>query len=83
VRRRSPSSSPAPRARQWPLLPAPLSRLPRPLPWTCARCCTAATRALGRAQELRAAAKQTSGDALRELVDEVCDLVALALEPSP
>jgi len=40
-------------------------------------------RALRRAQELRAAAKQTSGDALRELVDEVCDLVALALEPSP
>jgi len=40
-------------------------------------------RALLRAQELRAAAKQASGDALRELVDEVCDLVALALEPSP
>jgi chemotaxis protein histidine kinase CheA len=40
-------------------------------------------RALRRAQELRAAAKQTSGDALRELVEEVCDLVALALEPSP
>ena len=40
-------------------------------------------RALRRAQELRAAAKQASGDALRELVDEVCDLVALALEPSP
>jgi hypothetical protein len=39
-------------------------------------------RALGRAQELRAAAKQASGDALRELVEEVCDLVALALEPS-
>ena len=40
-------------------------------------------RALSRAQELRAAAKQTSGEALRELVEEVCDLVALALEPSP
>jgi hypothetical protein len=40
-------------------------------------------RALRRAQELREAAKQASGDALRELVDEVCDLVALALEPSP
>ncbi len=40
-------------------------------------------RALGRAQELRAAAKQASGDTLRALVDEVCDLVALALEPNP
>src|SRR3989475_646808 len=40
-------------------------------------------RALRRAQELRAVAKQTSGDALRELVEEVCDLVALALKPSP
>lgn len=40
-------------------------------------------RALSRAQELRAAAKQASGDDLRELVEEVCDLVALALEPSP
>ena len=40
-------------------------------------------RALSRAQELRAAAKQTSGEGLRELVEEVCDLVALALEPSP
>src|SRR6266571_4694790 len=40
-------------------------------------------RALKRAQELRAAARQASGDALRVLVEEVCDLVALALEPSP
>ena len=40
-------------------------------------------RALERAQELRAAAKQATGDSLRALVDEVCDLVALALEPSP
>ena len=40
-------------------------------------------RALKRAQELREAAKRTSGDALRALVDEVCDLVALALEPAP
>ena len=40
-------------------------------------------RALRRAEELRATAKQVSGDALRELVEEVCDLVALALEPSP
>jgi HPt (histidine-containing phosphotransfer) domain-containing protein len=40
-------------------------------------------RALQRAQELRATAQRTSGDALRTLVEEVCDLVALALEPSP
>ena len=40
-------------------------------------------RALARAQELRAAAKQASGDSLRALIEEVCDLVALALEPSP
>lgn len=40
-------------------------------------------RALKRAQELREVAKRTSGDALRALVDEVCDLVALALEPPP
>jgi hypothetical protein len=40
-------------------------------------------RALTRAQELRAAAQRASGDSLRALVDEVCDLVALALEPNP
>ena len=40
-------------------------------------------RALARAQELRAAARQATGDSLRALVDEVCDLVALALEPKP
>jgi HPt (histidine-containing phosphotransfer) domain-containing protein len=40
-------------------------------------------RALTRAQELREAAKRASGDALRALIEEVCDLVALALEPSP
>src|SRR6266700_8424536 len=40
-------------------------------------------RALQRANELRATAKRASGDELRALVDEVCDLVALALEPSP
>jgi len=40
-------------------------------------------RALARAQELRAAAKQASGDSLRALIEEVCDLVALALEPTP
>src|SRR5438105_1533102 len=40
-------------------------------------------RALARAQELRAAAKQATGDSLRTLVEEVCDLVALALEPNP
>jgi hypothetical protein len=40
-------------------------------------------RALERARELRAAAREASGDALRALVDEVCDLVALALEQHP
>jgi HPt (histidine-containing phosphotransfer) domain-containing protein len=40
-------------------------------------------RALARAQELRAAAHQASGDNLRALIEEVCDLVALALEPAP
>src|SRR5437763_6615938 len=40
-------------------------------------------RALARAQELRAAARQATGDSLLALVDEVCDLVALALEPNP
>jgi hypothetical protein len=39
--------------------------------------------ALARAQELRAKARLVSGDALHALVDEVCDLVALALEPGP
>ena len=39
--------------------------------------------ALARAQELRAAARVVSGDALRALIEEVCDLVALAIEPGP
>jgi chemotaxis protein histidine kinase CheA len=39
-------------------------------------------RALARAQELRRAAKGASGDELRALVEEVCDLVELALEPT-
>jgi hypothetical protein len=40
-------------------------------------------RALHRAQELREAAKRASGNELLALVEEVCDLVALALEPGP
>src|SRR6266581_1116971 len=40
-------------------------------------------RALQRAQELREAAKLPSGETLRALVEEVCDLVALAVEPPP
>lgn len=40
-------------------------------------------RALARAQELRARARLASGDALHELIEEVCDLVALAIEPGP
>ncbi|MGH7568341.1 MAG: hypothetical protein ACREL9_05105, partial [Gemmatimonadales bacterium] len=39
--------------------------------------------ALRRAQELRAEARTASGERLRALIDEVCDLVALALEPAP
>jgi chemotaxis protein histidine kinase CheA len=39
-------------------------------------------RALARAQELRRVAKGASGDELRALVEEVCDLVELALEPT-
>ena len=38
-------------------------------------------RARQRAQELREVAKRVSGDDLRAIVDEVCDLVVLALEP--
>ena len=38
------------------------------------------TRARERAQELREAAKRASGDSLRAIIDEVCDLVVLALE---
>src|SRR6266850_747621 len=38
-------------------------------------------RARQRVQELREAAKRTSGDALRAIIDEVCDLVVLAIEP--
>ena len=34
-----------------------------------------------RAQELREAAKRASGEALRAIIDEVCDLVVLAIEP--
>ena len=37
-------------------------------------------RARQRAQELREAAKRVSGDDLRAIIDEVCDLVVLALE---
>jgi chemotaxis protein histidine kinase CheA len=38
-------------------------------------------RALARARELREQAKRAPPEHLRELLDEVCDLVALALEP--
>ncbi|MGH7672734.1 MAG: hypothetical protein ACREMC_07530, partial [Gemmatimonadales bacterium] len=40
-------------------------------------------RARQRAQELRETAKRVSGDDLRAIIDEVCDLVVLALEPEP
>lgn len=38
-------------------------------------------RARQRAQELRETAKRVSGDQLRAIIDEVCDLVVLAIEP--
>ena len=38
-------------------------------------------RAQQRAQELRQEARTASGERLRALVEEVCDLVALAIEP--
>jgi len=38
-------------------------------------------RARQRAQELREAAKRIHGDGLRAIIDEVCDLVVLAIEP--
>ncbi len=38
-------------------------------------------RARQRAQELRAAAQRVNGDELRAIIDEVCDLVVLAIEP--
>jgi chemotaxis protein histidine kinase CheA len=38
-------------------------------------------RARARAQELREAAKRANSDALRAIIDEVCDLVVLAIEP--
>jgi hypothetical protein len=38
-------------------------------------------RARQRAQELRDAAKRASGEDLRAIIDEVCDLVVLAIEP--
>ena len=38
-------------------------------------------RARERVQELREAAKRASGDGLRAIIDEVCDLVVLAIEP--
>jgi hypothetical protein len=40
-------------------------------------------RARLRAQELREAAARVTGDGLRAIIDEVCDLVVLALEPEP
>lgn len=38
-------------------------------------------RARQRVQELRAAARRASGEQLRAIIDEVCDLVVLAIEP--
>ncbi len=66
-----------------PAAPAPGSPVPAPAAVDVRALLYRGDRALQRANELRAAAKRASGDELRALVDEVCDLVALALEPSP
>jgi len=70
-----------------PAAPAPPSRQPAPtreLPVVdIGALLYRGERALARAQELRGQAKQASGDALRTLIDEVCDLVALALDAPP
>jgi len=66
-----------------PAPPAPPSPLAEPAVVDVGSLLYRGDRALARAQELRAAAKQASGDSLRAFVEEVCDLVALALEPGP
>src|SRR5437870_912407 len=72
------AAAPAP-----PAPPAPPSPLAEPAVVDVGSLLYRGDRALARAQELRAAAKQASGDSLRAFVEEVCDLVALALEPGP
>jgi len=66
-----------------PAAPAPASPAAEPAVVDVRRLLYRGDRALARAQELRAAAKQAAGDSLHALVEEVCDLVALALEPNP
>jgi len=66
-----------------PAAPAPASPVAEPAVVDVRSLLYRGDRALARAQELRAAAKQAAGDSLRALVEEVCDLVALALEPNP
>src|SRR5437879_7795167 len=66
-----------------PAPPAPPSPLAEPAVVDVGSLLYRGDRALARAQELRAAAKQASGESLRAFVEEVCDLVALALEPGP
>lgn len=64
-------------------LPVPASTGPEPAVVDVRSLLYRGDRALARAQELRAAARQATGDSLHALVEEVCDLVALALEPNP
>jgi len=66
-----------------PVPPSPPSPLAEPAVVDVGSLLYRGDRALARAQELRAAAKQASGESLRAFVEEVCDLVALALEPGP
>ena len=72
------AAAPAP-----PAPPSPPSPLAEPAVVDVGSLLYRGDRALARAQELRAAAKQASGESLRAFVEEVCDLVALALEPGP
>jgi hypothetical protein len=75
---------PAPAPSRDTVRPAPSAPAPLELPVVDVRTLLyRGDRALHRAQELRETAKRASGDALRALVEEVCDLVALALEPNP
>ena len=72
----APASPPSPRAAALPGAPATVE----PMVVDVRTLLYRGERALQRARELREVAKQAPGDALRGLVEEVCDLVALALE---
>lgn len=68
-----------------PATPAPRATTPRvgaePVAVDIGTLLYRGARARQRAQELRETAKRVSGDDLRAIIDEVCDLVVLAIEP--